>query len=229
MKRVARQRLRSDYLTGRADRLRAALRALDRAFDARLCRDQPTETSPIRPMWDGDQYIGGTRAAGNVRTEQHMALKYNPKDATTTWPDGDYDAEIVKVEEKQSSKGNDMAVVTYKVYNDEGKTRLVTDYIVIPAALFKLKQLAGALGQQAAFDAETFQPGDHVGAGVRVELRTEAGDGQYEDKNRINKVKAPAGAKPPAPTRRPAAPVAAKRAASPVAEEAQFEEADIPF
>jgi hypothetical protein len=122
-----------------------------------------------------------------------MPITYNPKDAVRVWPEADYQAVLEKVEDKTSkekldgSGGNPMQVLTWTVYNDAGKTQTIQDYIVIPAALFKLRQLAIALGKRAEFDAGKFQADDQIGCNVMAHLTIEENPG-FDDKNKIGKL-----------------------------------------
>lgn len=170
-----------------------------------------------------------------------MPIDYDPKQAAGCWPPGDYDAVLEKVEDKVSkSSGNDMQVWTLKVYNSDGQERTVWDYVTASAA-FKIRQLAEALGLKREFEAKNFQADDHAGANLRVELTIESQDG-YDDKNKVKRylpAAAPAiPATPPARTAAPAQPkpgtlkqAVKQRPApqSPLSEEPQFTDDDIPF
>ncbi len=223
----------SDYVTTLIDRAVRAGKRLDRAFDGQLCRDART-ADDVRPVWDGDQYIGGSSATTTERNKDTMPITYNPKDAATTFPEGTYEAEIVKVEDKVSKAGNEMQAVTLKVFDDNNRSQLITEYITA-AAVFKLKQLAVALGRSQEFEAGTFQADDHVGAGLRVSLIIETTD-QYGDQNRIKKMLAPAKSplkaqppqRPATATARPGRP-AAPKATSPVSAATEINPDDIPF
>lgn len=112
-------------------------------------------------------------------------ITYDPKDAVQTLPAGEYNAVLEKYEEKLSKKGNQMAVLTWKVFDaNSDRTPFVTDYIVFPAFTFKLKKLAKSLGKLADFESKVFQPEDYVGASTRVFLDVESQEG-YDDKNVI--------------------------------------------
>ena len=122
-----------------------------------------------------------------------MPLTYDPKDAVICWPTGEYDAVLAKVEDKTSrekpdgSGGNSMQVLTYRVFDADGREQLVSDYIVVPTGTFKLKQLAIALGRKDEFDAGTFQADGQINVNVRVDLAIEKQDG-FDDRNKIRKV-----------------------------------------
>ncbi|HVV74106.1 MAG TPA: hypothetical protein VHI52_21815 [Verrucomicrobiae bacterium] len=157
-----------------------------------------------------------------------MPLKYDAKDAVSAWHAGRYAATLTYVEDSVSKKksdgtgGNPMQVWTFEVYNDAtGKKQAITEYVVIPAATFKIKQLARALGREQEFDANRFQADDHLSESVTVELKVEQQDG-FDDKNRITKILPPAGAQgrsASAPPQTSAKPSAAPRRSSPSAAE----------
>ncbi len=129
-------------------------------------------------------------------------LKYNPKDASSVWPDADYDAVLTNVEETVSqSSGNEMEKWTITVYSPQGRERTMTDYVVVPACTFKIAQLAKAIGKDAEFKAGQFQAGAHIGSGFKVELTKEEGDGQFPDKNKIKKYKPSGNVAAKVPTR----------------------------
>lgn len=145
-------------------------------------------------------------------------LNYNPKDASSCWPAGDYHASLAEVEDKRSKKtGADMQVLTWTVYHDDGRTQSVDDYIVVPTGLWKLRQFAVALALRDEFDAGRFQADDHVGADVIVSLVIEANPG-YDDKNKIKSLKSAAEPAPKASTPE-----------SKAAMDAQLADDDVPF
>lgn len=120
-----------------------------------------------------------------------MALTYNPKDAVKVWPAKDYDATLEDVVFGQSkTSGADMETWSFRVFNDEGKSQLIVDYVTVPACTFKIKQLAKALGQEQEFNDGQFQAENCIGSGVVVGLTIDVQDG-YDDKNKIGKVKPP--------------------------------------
>jgi len=112
-------------------------------------------------------------------------LNYNPKDAVQVLPEGEYNAVLEKYEEKVSQKGNQMGVLTWKVFPDNSNaTPLVTDYITLPMFTWKLKRLAQSLGKEEDFKAGTFQPGDYQGTSTRLFIEVQSNEG-YEDKNGV--------------------------------------------
>jgi hypothetical protein len=150
------------------------------------------------------------------------------QDGSSCWPAGDYDVTLIKVEETTSQKsGNPMEVWTFEAYND-GRKQLIKEYVVIPAATFKIKQMAIALGRKDEFDSGSFHAEDHLGASFIGTLSIEEGDANYDDKNRIAKLKpASSGAAAPQQARKT---VAAGGSRPPFDDSAKvFKEEDIPF
>lgn len=161
-----------------------------------------------------------------------MPVDYNAKDASNCLPADTYDAELVKVEDKKSkvkpdgSGGNPMQVWTFRVFGD--REVFVTEHVVIPAATFKIKQLAKALGREDDFKANRFQADDYIGAGVKLALVIETQEG-FDEKNKVAKflpageaeAAPPARTLPPRPTRQPVT--------SPISDEQKFKDDDIPF
>ncbi len=167
-----------------------------------------------------------------------MGLPYNPKDAESCWPEGDYDAILNSSEDTVSkTSGADMEVWQIGVYHPDGREQTIKEYVTASAA-FKIKQLATALGKKADFEAGTFHAEDYIGAAFTVALSIEAQDG-YDDKNRVAKFKAKT-IQPPQRLQTQRAPatigagvrekMAAKPAATnPIPDGAEFTDSDIPF
>jgi hypothetical protein len=124
-------------------------------------------------------------------------FKYDPNDATSCLPEGEATLAIKSAEDKVSRAGNDMIVVTFEAFSGDRKG-LVTEYVVNPTTLFKLKQIAAALGPKALaeFNAGKFDPATHVGETLRAVLAIESQDG-FDDKNKVKKY-LPAGSAPAA-------------------------------
>jgi hypothetical protein len=114
-----------------------------------------------------------------------MPLHYDPKAATSAWPEGEYPASLESVTDTHSkSTGAQMQVWAFRVYHPDGRDMLLKDYVV-EATAFKIKNLAKALGRLADFDSGKFQADDHQGASVGVKLKIEEGKDGYDDKNKI--------------------------------------------
>ena len=77
-------------------------------------------------------------------------MRYNPSDAKSlNLPPGEYDAELVSCEEKQSKKGQEMAVLKWRIFPDNDHPPvLITDWIVLEGefnGLWKIKKMANGL------------------------------------------------------------------------------------
>ena len=129
-----------------------------------------------------------------------MSFTYDPNDAVSVWPEGEYQGHIEKVEERESKAGNPMLVVTFRVYRGD-QEMLINDYIVNPATLFKLKNIAKALDRETEFKAGKFDIEKHIGAGFTLTLGVQVSD-KYDDSNTIKKYAAKSGGSTrPAPSR----------------------------
>lgn len=159
-----------------------------------------------------------------------MSWNYNPKDASSALPEGQYPASLEACTEETSKQGNPMLKLVFKVYPSNGGERTIYDYIVNPSTIFKLKGLAKALGRGVDFDNGSFYPGDYIGSNLDLYLTVQEDD-VYGDKNQIGKYHPsslaakpkPAASNPPAPTARQVGTARPAKVEPAVAEE------DIPF
>jgi hypothetical protein len=124
---------------------------------------------------------------------------YNPEDATSCLPEGEATLAIKSCEDKTSRAGNDMIVVTFEAFSGDRKG-LITEYVVNPSTLFKLKQIATALGPAALaeFNTGKFDPAKHVGETLSAIIAIESQEG-FDDKNKVKKY-LPKSAGVPAPS-----------------------------
>ena len=152
-----------------------------------------------------------------------MSFNYDPKDATNCLPAGEYDATLANVEEKRSKAGNPMLELTYAVYGGGREVR-IRDYVVNPSGIYRLRNLARALGKEDEFNSGSFDAQNYKDTDVRVELSVEQQEG-FDDQNRIKKVLPPTAAKQPVSYRAPKQPAAP----NPISQKEEFQPADIPF
>lgn len=108
-------------------------------------------------------------------------MKYDPK-ATPCLPDGDYEGVIHDAKEGRSKAGNEMVIITWKVYANSGDAIEITDYIVDHQP-WKLKRIAKAIGKLAAFETGEFRPEDYIHGSATLTLTTKEDD--YGPKNEI--------------------------------------------
>lgn len=109
-------------------------------------------------------------------------FSFNPSDANPVLPDGEYEAVIFNAETGTTKNGDPKLAVTLKVYEPDGRNPLVTDHIVEPFGLRRLKRLCGATGVD--FDSGEVDPSKLVGQNVRVKLRVRHDD-EYGDSNNV--------------------------------------------
>lgn len=97
-------------------------------------------------------------------------------------PVGEYSFNIISASEKINSKGNDMLVIELEVYDNNGKGRKVTDYLV-EAMQFKLKHFASAVGVLRSYDAGTLSAAELGGLAGRCMIQIEPAKGEFKAKN----------------------------------------------
>jgi len=113
-------------------------------------------------------------------------MKFDPKAGNSLIPDGEYDAEIATAEETLSKSGKDMMKLSLKVWAGGGGPRIVFDYLVVPETIWRLKQIAAAIGKLEQYNAGEIHTSDLKGASVRVSVKTQPDKtGKYEDRNVI--------------------------------------------
>ena len=156
-----------------------------------------------------------------------MAFKYNPKDASSALPADKYPASIATCEEGTSkSSDNPMLTITFTVYTPAGGERTIYDYIVNPTTLWRMKRLAKAIGKATDFEAGTFNPSDHIGANLTLDLGVQEDD-EHGDKNTVRGYEPSALGAKTAPTPK-AAQSRSPGNVAPVGGEV-IQESDIPF
>lgn len=101
------------------------------------------------------------------------------------WPAGEYDYEIVAAYDKTSKSGNEMIELKVVIYNDQGKSQHISDYLLEGVPL-KLRNAAYANGLGADYESGELRSRDFEDkTGVcRVGIQKDKA-GQYPDKNVI--------------------------------------------
>ena len=112
-------------------------------------------------------------------------MRFDPKDAEQVIPAGHYEAFVQSCEEKTSKNGNEMFEVRWKVYADEGRELIISDYIVSPKMIWKLKKLCRLWGLMENFEAGSVSPEDILGNSAMVEVKVDPPKGGYDEKNSI--------------------------------------------
>jgi len=95
-------------------------------------------------------------------------------------PKGTYDFEVVKAEEKQSKKGNDMIAVNLKVFHGEG-FQFVRDFLM-EAMSHKLRHFAETVGMINAYDTGQLDADSLVGRSGKARIDIEPA-GEFPAKN----------------------------------------------
>lgn len=111
-------------------------------------------------------------------------IDYDPKDARKTLPDGKYEAELIKCEEKTSKAGKPMLELTWRIYPNDHPMIQLRDWVAIPSGVWKLEKMAKAWGKLDAFNAKTFNPEQHLNETLIVKLKTQE-DAKYGEQNSI--------------------------------------------
>jgi hypothetical protein len=115
-----------------------------------------------------------------------MPVDYDPSNTKRVIPAGEYDAELIGVEDCRSRAGNAMQKWTLRVDAGDGGLVTVWDYMLPAKSLYKLEQLAKALGKGDEFKARQFQADENIHAIFRVALEVE-NHPEFGDKNVVKK------------------------------------------
>lgn len=98
---------------------------------------------------------------------------------------GEYDAEVIKAEEKISAKGNDMIAIVLRVFHDGSVPVLVNDYL-LDSVPDKLKRFCESAGLINEYEAGELDADGCKGASVRVKLKIDKDKtGDFPDKNAV--------------------------------------------
>ena len=115
-----------------------------------------------------------------------MTFNYDPDKAEEKnficLPNGDYEIEIVNVEQKVSKAGNDMLELTINAYDEEGKKVQIFDYIVNPSGLWKLKKICDA--SSIEFTGE-IEEQNLVGISMMAKVTVRKATDKYPERNQI--------------------------------------------
>ena len=115
-------------------------------------------------------------------------MKFTPKTEKEIieaglWPDGEYAFEIIDAEERRSKAGNEMIVLKIKVYNDDGASVFVDDYL-LEAMAFKLRHAAECCGLLPEYEAGNLNASHFEWQKGRLKLKTQKSkDDAYADRN----------------------------------------------
>lgn len=92
-------------------------------------------------------------------------------------PDGQYQATITKAEKRLSSSGNDMLVLDLDVYDKQGRTHKLKDYLLFTDnMIWKTRHAADSAGIMDAFEQKKITPSSFENKNVVVSVRTQKGN-----------------------------------------------------
>ena len=117
------------------------------------------------------------------------------------WPAGTYDYEIIEAEEQTSKAGNDMIALRVKLFNAQGSSIVVDDYLVdSPKAAYKVRHCAEASSLLGEYEKGELLARDltHRTGKCKVVVSKDR-NGQYPDKNQVADYLRPDSAAPAAP------------------------------
>ncbi len=105
---------------------------------------------------------------------------------TNLWPVGEYHFEIAKAENTVSkASGNEMIKLTMNVVNDEAKSRIIYDYLLVSME-FKLRHCAVACGLLTKYEQGILDSSDFEGKTGILKLSIQKDTtGNYSDRNQV--------------------------------------------
>ena len=129
------------------------------------------------------------------------------------WPEGIYNFEVVSASETVSKGGNEMIVLSMNIFNSQGESKAIKDYL-LDAMAYKIRHACEACdllshyenGSIIAFDFEG-KRGDLKLSIEKGKLKDDGSGDKHPDKNSVKDYVKPTGAK--AVTARASAPVVA--------------------
>lgn len=102
------------------------------------------------------------------------------------WPEGVYSFEIIEAEETTSKAGNDMIAIRVKLFNAQGSSIMVDDYLVdTPRAAYKVRHCAVACGLLNEYEKGELFARDLERRTGTVKVVVQKGRDSYPDKNQI--------------------------------------------
>lgn len=115
---------------------------------------------------------------------KHDALTEEEIAKAALLPEGTYDFTIIEVNEYVSDKGNATFKIKHNIFEPEGKTRVIYDWVT-PAWPKKFKHLHDACGLIDLYNSKQAKPEDFVDKSGKLIL----GVGEpYKDKNGLDRI-----------------------------------------
>jgi hypothetical protein len=145
------------------------------------------------------------------------------------WKAGTYDFTILDASDEVSSSGNEMIKLTIAIYNAEGRTRKVFDYLVdSPKTQFKIRHFASAVGLTEQYEAGELDINEIVDRSGKLKLAIKPAQGDYPAGNQVSDYIKGSGAETVV---RQAPPKAAAKSAKPAktSNEVALDDDSIPF
>lgn len=119
-------------------------------------------------------------------------MRFQPKTenevaAAGLFPKGTYDFEIAEANDKQSKAGNDMTELLVRIFDTDGKSKKVFDYLVdTEGGAYKIRHFAEATGMLPEYEKGELLAYQMVGKTGRCEVGIQKDKtGQYPDKNAV--------------------------------------------
>ena len=98
--------------------------------------------------------------------------------------EGTYRFEVIEATDKTSKSGNEMIAIKLKIWDNNGKERIVFDWLT-PAMEFKLRHFCVATGLLNKYESDELNDRDCVGKSGVLELVIKKAEGTYPSKNAV--------------------------------------------
>lgn len=102
-------------------------------------------------------------------------------------PAGVYDFEVVEAEDTTSKKGNAMITLSLRVFNPNGGSVMVRDWLVATdGMMYKVRHFCYAVGLDAAYEAGTLQAALCVGRSGKASIKVRDRTDDYPASNTVS-------------------------------------------
>lgn len=104
---------------------------------------------------------------------------------------GIYNFEVIKAEHKTSKANNPMVELQLKIWDNQGRERVVFDYLVsIPSMMYKIRNFCKCIKIMDKYNYGSFNAQDCIGKLGKAEIiiqqgQAKEGGGRYQDKNAV--------------------------------------------
>jgi len=117
-----------------------------------------------------------------VKTEAEIEAESNRN--SDIWPRGNYDFEVMAVEEKVSKSGNEMIELRLKVYDATGNSQTIWDYLLDNIA-YKIAHACEAMGLSDQYAVGELHAEDFIGKTGTLVLYIKKAQNGYPEKNAV--------------------------------------------